>query len=133
MVAVEVEAAAAVGGHGGGGGLEEVAAGPRPSPASAPIPQQTPVNEVEIIGVVRSVDAQNSRITIAYEASDSLNLPAGTQPFDVARTDLLKAATVRFEGALPAGKPPDLGDPPVLGAGQTGSLGRSAASARQAR
>jgi len=79
--------------HGGGGGSKKS----QPTatvPTSAPIPQQTPVNEVEIIGVVRSVDAQNGRVTIAYEASDSLNLPAGTQPFDVAKTDLLKSATV---------------------------------------
>ena len=79
--------------HGGGGGSKK--SQPTASaPAAAPLPPETPVNEVEIIGVVRSVDAQNGRVTIAYEASEALNLPAGTQPFDVAKTSLLKSATV---------------------------------------
>ena len=91
------------GGSGGGGGGRGHRGGgqgggsnpsPSPAPASAPIPRQKPVNEIEIVGVVRSIAPDTGRITIAYDAVDALGWPAGTMPFPVAKTALLKDVTV---------------------------------------
>ncbi len=83
------------GGGGGRGGWSKPADGP-PGPAKT----VTPANQVQIIGVVKAIDAENERLTIAYEPVDALNWPAGTQPFPVAKTALLNVAsvgqTVRF-------------------------------------
>jgi Cu/Ag efflux protein CusF len=52
------------------------------------------VNQIEIVGVVKAVDLDAKRITIAYEAVDGLNWPAGTMPFAVYQADLLKTVSV---------------------------------------
>lgn len=76
------------GGHGGGG------SGADPGAAATPRKPLTPVNEVQIIGVVKAVDLGTERITIAYEPVEALGWPAGTQPFPVEKSAMLKAATV---------------------------------------
>jgi hypothetical protein len=88
-------------GGGGGGGHGRHGGGQRPSgnsttpaPPDAPIPRERPVNQIAIIGVVRSIAPDASRITIAHEPVDELNWPAGTQPFPVAKPVLLKGVTV---------------------------------------
>lgn len=60
----------------------------------APIPRQKPVNEIEIVGVVRSIAPDTDRVTIAYDAVDGLGWPAGTMPFVVAKSALLKDVIV---------------------------------------
>ncbi|MEI9966052.1 MAG: copper-binding protein [Caulobacteraceae bacterium] len=89
------------GGMGGGGGGHRGGRGRPPADPSAPAPErhaapvrQTPLNKVEIIGVVQAIDPAGGRITIAYEPVDALNWPAGTLPFQVAKTAILKDATV---------------------------------------
>jgi Cu/Ag efflux protein CusF len=79
-------------GHGGGGG-----GGGGSSGGSAPAPPrraQTPVNQLQIVGVVKAIDPKAGRITIAYEAVEALNWPPGTQPFPVAKSALLNGVTV---------------------------------------
>jgi Cu/Ag efflux protein CusF len=80
------------GGHGGGGGGR----GGHPSDsASAPAaPPAKPFTEPEIVGVVKIIDLDTGRVTIAYEPVEALNWPAGTQPFGVSKTALLKDLTV---------------------------------------
>ena len=89
------------GGPGGGGGGRHHRGGQQPSgdsttpaPPGAPIPRAKPVNQIAIIGVVRSIEPGTDRITIAHEPVDELNWPAGTQPYPVAKSDLLKGVTV---------------------------------------
>jgi Cu/Ag efflux protein CusF len=53
-----------------------------------------PVNQIEIVGVVKAIDAAANRVTIAYQAVDALNWPAGTMPFSVAKSALLSGVTV---------------------------------------
>lgn len=62
--------------------------GPPPSGPRKPPP--TP----EFIGVVKAIDAATGRLTITYDAVESLNWPAGTQPFPVAKSAMLQGVTV---------------------------------------
>jgi Cu/Ag efflux protein CusF len=82
--------------HGGGhrGGGQPSGDGSSPAPGGAPIPRQKPANEIEIIGVVKAIAPDTDRITIAYEAVEALNWPAGAMPFVVAKSALLKDVTV---------------------------------------
>jgi Cu/Ag efflux protein CusF len=82
------------GGRGGRGGKSGDSAPSTTKPDAQPLPPQQPVTEVEIIGVIKAIDPQTERITVAYEASDALNLPAGTMPFEVAKSALMKDAAV---------------------------------------
>ena len=107
-------------GGGGGGGHGRGGHGGRPSGGSTttptdstPLPRAKPVNQIEIIGVVRAIDPATDRITIAYEAVDARGWPAGTMPFVVSKTALLKDVTVG-EGPLPARKRADRGVEAVL-------------------
>ncbi|HEY3950496.1 copper-binding protein [Phenylobacterium sp.] len=78
------------GGRGGGGsGGAPSAGGPAP-----PRKPETPVNQLQFTGVVKAIDVATGRITIAYEPVEAINWPAGTQPFPVAKTAMLSAATV---------------------------------------
>jgi Cu/Ag efflux protein CusF len=52
------------------------------------------VGSIDIIGVIKAIDPNNNRVTIAYEDVEALNWPAGTMPFVVSKTALLKAASV---------------------------------------
>jgi Cu(I)/Ag(I) efflux system protein CusF len=86
------------GGHrggGGGGGRGGGSGGSQPSaPSAPPAKPATPVNKLQFVGVVKAIDAQTGRITIAYDPVEAINWPAGTQPFPVAKTAMLSAATV---------------------------------------
>jgi Cu/Ag efflux protein CusF len=80
------------GGHGGGGrgGHQQ---GPKPTtPAAATAAK--PFSQPEIVGVVKAVDLDAGRVTIAYEPVEALDWPAGTQPFVVSKSALLKDLTV---------------------------------------
>lgn len=82
------------GGHGGRGGRGQ---SPSSKPAATPAPAATPVkpvSSIEIIGVIKAIDPDTDRITIAYEDVQALNWPAGTMPFVVSKTALLKSASV---------------------------------------
>jgi Cu/Ag efflux protein CusF len=79
------------GGHGGGGGR---GGHPPGGSTSAPAPPAKPFVEPEIVGVVKMIDRDTGRVTIAYEPVEALNWPAGTLPFGVSKTALLKDLTV---------------------------------------
>ena len=83
-------------GHGGGGRGKPPSGGSSqpPDSAPAPTPRSTPANQVEIVGVITAIDPASERITISYDEVEALNWPAGTTPFAVSRTDLLKDAAV---------------------------------------
>jgi Cu/Ag efflux protein CusF len=82
------------GGHGGRGGRSQPATSkPTASPTPAPVAPK-PVSDIEIIGVIKAIDAAASRITIEYEPVEALRWPAGTMPFVVSKTALLNGATV---------------------------------------
>jgi Cu/Ag efflux protein CusF len=90
LLAAGAAQAQPAGGRGHGGGR-----GKPPSGGGAPAgPRSTPANQVEIVGVITAIDPGAQRITIAYDAVEALNWPAGTTPFAVSRTDLLKDASV---------------------------------------
>ena len=93
LVAANAAQAQSSGGRGHGGGR---GGHPPGGSASAPrvAPAAKPFAEPEIIGVVKVIDPDAGRITIAYEPVDALDWPAGTQPFVVSRTSLLKDLTV---------------------------------------
>jgi Cu/Ag efflux protein CusF len=104
LMAATAAQAQSAGGHGRGGrGGQSPSGGGGSTPATgtASTPRSKPANEVEIIGVVKAIDPDSGRITIAYEAVEALNWPAGTMPFAVSTTALLKSATlgekVRFK------------------------------------
>ena len=94
-------AGGAGGGSGGGGGKHGGRGNHSPSstPASPSNPDPAParlkpVDQSEIIGVIRAIDPASGRVTIAYDAVDARGWPAGTMPFAVAKTELLKDAAV---------------------------------------
>jgi Cu/Ag efflux protein CusF len=78
-------------GHGGGGGGGHAPGSSASSPAA---PRTKPFSEPEIVGVVKLIEPGTGRVTIAYEPVEALNWPAGTQPFPVSKTALLKDLTV---------------------------------------
>ena len=83
--------------HGGGQGRRREPAPDSSAPAApaeAPRTRQTPLNKVEIIGVIKAIDVPNGRLTIAYEPVDALNWPAGTMPFVVENPQLMQGTTV---------------------------------------
>lgn len=51
-------------------------------------------DKVEIVGVVTMIDPATDRMTIAYEQTDALNLPAGERSFVASKDELLKGVTV---------------------------------------
>jgi len=81
-------------GHGGGRHQPSSSSNSDAKPSSPPSTPDKPVSEVDMFGVIKAVDPQTQRITIAYEANDALNLPRGEMPFEVAKTDLMKDAEV---------------------------------------
>jgi Cu/Ag efflux protein CusF len=85
------------GGRGGRGGGGRGGGAPSPSPPKGPAAARAapkPFNQPEIIGVVKSIDADAGRLTIAYDTVEALGWPPGTQPFPVAKTALLSGVTV---------------------------------------
>jgi Cu/Ag efflux protein CusF len=57
-------------------------------------PPAKALSSIAITGVIQSIDPQHGRVTIAYDDVEALNWPAGTMPFVVSKTALLKDATV---------------------------------------
>src|SRR5579864_802091 len=91
LLAATAAQAQSGGGHGGGRG------GPPPAGQAAPQQAHKPPKafaEPEIVGVIKAIDLENGRVTIAYEAVDALDWPPGTQPFVVSKSALLKDAAV---------------------------------------
>ncbi|MBS0410890.1 MAG: copper-binding protein [Proteobacteria bacterium] len=77
------------GGHGRGDGDAS-----RPRKPDRPPPPDKPVNQIEIVGVVRAIDPRTEQITIAYEAVDALNWQPGVLPFVVGKSAMLNAVSV---------------------------------------
>lgn len=82
------------GGRGGRGGRSEGRSNSAPAPAVARSEAPTPMNKIEIVGVIRAIDTAANRITIACEPVEALNWPAGTLPFAVSKPAVLKDAYV---------------------------------------
>lgn len=82
------------GGHGGGSRKSPTSPTPSSAGTSAPATPNKPLSSVQIVGEVRAIDPENSRVTITYEEVDALNWPAGTMPFVVSKSELLKGVTV---------------------------------------
>ena len=80
------------GGRGGGGGQSRAPSTPKADAPPAPPP--TAVNQIEMVGVIKAIDPDANRITIAYEPVEALNWPAGTQPFPVGKAAVYEGATV---------------------------------------
>jgi hypothetical protein len=113
------------GGRGpGGGGPPPAGGGPGGGPSGGPgAGKQTDLEKVVIVGVVQAIDPATDRVTIAYQANEALNWPAGAMPFATARPgmlgDVAVGQTVRFTlsnhriaAFLPQGGPGDAPPPP---------------------
>ncbi|MBS0332796.1 MAG: copper-binding protein [Proteobacteria bacterium] len=118
LLAVASIAHAQIGGGSGGGrgrGGGRGGGGPGPAPAGgSPRKAPAPFNQLQFVGVVKAIDTETGRVTIAYEPVEAINWPAGTQPFPVAKTAMLSSVTVgqkvRFDldsGAISALAPFD--------------------------
>ena len=57
-------------------------------------PALKPLSSIELTGVIKAIGPAADSVTIAYEANDALNWPAGTKPFIVEKSALLTGATV---------------------------------------
>ena len=89
------------GGMGGGHGGGNHGGGSAPPSSDAQGPRMTdritgdkPESQIEITGVVKAIDRDTGRMTIAYDPVEELNWPRGTMPFPVAQPKLLDLATV---------------------------------------
>lgn len=89
------------GGMGGGGGGHhghrgQSQDGDKPAqPDKGPKPQaDKPVNQIEIVGVVKALDPATDRITIAYEPVEALGWPAGSMPFVAGKSAMLQTVAV---------------------------------------
>jgi hypothetical protein len=81
-------------GRRGGGGSETSGGSPGFTPPPAHVRPPTPLNESEIVGVVKAIDPAAGRITIAYEAIAARNWPPGVMPFTTYKSAVLKDVTV---------------------------------------
>jgi len=79
-------------GHGGQGVAPSTSSAP-PAAPGAPARSVAP-DKADIIGVIKAIDPATDRVTIEYQANDALNWPAGTTPFVVAKSALLKDVAV---------------------------------------
>lgn len=92
VVASSADAQFGGGGRHGGGGPPPGGAptgGGRPPGAA-----EKPADQIDIVGVVQSIDVASERVTIHYQAVDALDWPEGTKPFAVAKSSLLNGLTV---------------------------------------
>lgn len=84
--------------HGGGGGHRggQSQNGDKPAaPDKGPKPEpEKPVNQIEIVGVVKALDPATDRITIAYEPVEALGWPAGSMPFVAGKSAMLQTVSV---------------------------------------
>jgi hypothetical protein len=97
MMAGAAANAQPLGGPGGGRGSDTGAASGRGSSGGGgPLPpaiKPFAANQIDIVGVVREI-GPNDRITIEYEETPALTLPAGSRQFVIAKMSLLKDITV---------------------------------------
>lgn len=80
------------GGHGGHGGGRRGSGSGSPPPATADAARparETPLNQIQIVGVIQAIAPAADRVTIAYDAVEPLNWPAGAMPFAVGKSGLL--------------------------------------------
>ncbi len=82
------------GGRGGGGGGQPPNGSPANGGGGPPAAKVVPPDQIDIVGVVQSIDPATDRITIAYQPVDALDWPAGSKPFEVAKSALLSGVTV---------------------------------------
>ena len=96
LLAATVADAQSTGGrHGGGQGHGSPSGSSAPaSPGPTPTADNVPADKADIIGVIQSVDPATDRVTIAYQPVEALNWPAGSKPFEVAKSALLSGVTV---------------------------------------
>ncbi|MGA0603117.1 copper-binding protein [Caulobacter sp. KR2-114] len=82
--------------HGGRGGHGGQPQGDKPAqPDKGPKREpDKPVNQIEIVGVVKALDPATDRITIAYEPVEALGWPAGSMPFVAGKSAMLQTVTV---------------------------------------
>lgn len=110
-------------GGGRGPGGPPPGGGPGAGPGAG---KQADLDKVVIVGVVTALDAGAERVTIAYQANEALNWPAGSMPFATAKPGMLGGVvvgqTVRFTlsnhriaAFLPEGGPAGPGGPPGPG------------------
>lgn len=59
-----------------------------------PAPRPPDPSQVVITGVVKALGPEPDRVTIAYDAVEALNWPAGTTPFVVTNTALLSGVAI---------------------------------------
>ena len=81
-------------GGGGGGGGQSPSGAPPSGGGGPPAGKVVPPDQIDIVGVVQSIDPATDRITIAYQPVDALDWSAGTKPFEVAKSSLLQGVTV---------------------------------------
>jgi Cu/Ag efflux protein CusF len=89
--AVHAQSGGGRGGRSGGGSGRSQSSS---SASTAASPAQTPLSKIEIIGVIKAIDLDAGRVTIAYEPVDALDWPAGAMLFVVANPALLKGVMV---------------------------------------
>ena len=83
------------GGRHGGGGTPSGGSPPAGSSGARPsASSDAPADQIDIIGVVQSIDPATDRVTIAYQAVEALDWQAGSKPFEVAKSALLNGVTV---------------------------------------
>ena len=100
LIATTAHAQPPGGGRGPGGGPPPGGAG-GPGPGSGPGGgKQANLDKVVIVGVIQAIDPATERVTIAYQANEALNWPAGAMPFAMAKPGMLGGVavgqTVRF-------------------------------------
>jgi Cu/Ag efflux protein CusF len=95
MAATAAHAQGGGGRRGGGGGKRPpTSSDPSTPTAKAPARAAAPAGKTQIVGVIQAIDPGADRVTIAYEANDALNWPAGANTFVVSKNELLKGVTV---------------------------------------
>ncbi|PVM92868.1 hypothetical protein DDF62_02390 [Caulobacter radicis] len=100
LLATNAHAQPPGGGRGPGGGPPPGGAG-GPGPGSGPGGgKPADLDKVVIVGVIKAIDPATERVTIAYQANEALNWPAGAMPFATAKPGMLGGVavgqTVRF-------------------------------------
>lgn len=82
------------GGRGHGGKRGSGSPPPATAATASPSPRQVRLNQIQITGVVQAIDLAAERITIAYEAVEALNWPAGAMPFAMGKSGQLTTIKV---------------------------------------
>lgn len=78
-------------------GLPPASRASRPAPrgrAAPPPPPLVSLSEIVGVGVVEGIDRRAGRVSLAYDAIEGLNWPAGRMPFVLSKTALLDGVAV---------------------------------------